>query len=213
MEEADIQIGYERRRSIAQLLVLVAIVVLGVVSKSVTVDAALKPLFAEARRRRSIYSQRRLQEIVPRPGIDLTGDHSPPTTLVHREEKEHTTSSLPETRPQVNPYGRQPIPLGGPRQRRQPATFNTSHRSFPVSSQHIVKDQANTRTRNSMPSPIDSVIPKRISRDRHSPLIKAEYTRDGTQIERPSPLATPFRDCDRPWTISSCEFTAILADR
>jgi hypothetical protein len=50
------ELGYERRRGIAQLLITLVIIVLGVVSRSSTIDAVLKPLVAEARRRKSVYN-------------------------------------------------------------------------------------------------------------------------------------------------------------
>jgi hypothetical protein len=50
------ELGYERRRGIAQLLITLVIIALGVASRSSTIDAVLKPLVAEARRRRSMKS-------------------------------------------------------------------------------------------------------------------------------------------------------------
>ncbi|OCF39647.1 hypothetical protein I317_06558 [Kwoniella heveanensis CBS 569] len=48
------ELGYERRRGLAQLLIMFVIIVLGVITRSSTIDAVLKPLLAEAKRRRSM---------------------------------------------------------------------------------------------------------------------------------------------------------------
>ncbi|WWC89140.1 uncharacterized protein L201_004058 [Kwoniella dendrophila CBS 6074] len=52
------ELGYERRRGLAQLFVMFIIIILGVISRSSTIDAVLKPLLAEAKRRRSIYGRK-----------------------------------------------------------------------------------------------------------------------------------------------------------
>ncbi|WVQ99509.1 hypothetical protein IAU59_006644 [Kwoniella sp. CBS 9459] len=48
------ELGYERRRGLAQLFIMFVIIVLGVITRSSTIDAVLKPLLAEAKRRRSM---------------------------------------------------------------------------------------------------------------------------------------------------------------
>ncbi|WVF71348.1 hypothetical protein IAT40_006151 [Kwoniella sp. CBS 6097] len=48
------ELGYERRRGLAQLFIIFVIIVLGVITRSSTIDAVLKPLLAEAKRRRSM---------------------------------------------------------------------------------------------------------------------------------------------------------------
>lgn len=49
------ELGFERRRGLAQLFIIIVIIVLGVASRSNTIDALLKPLLAEARRRKKSF--------------------------------------------------------------------------------------------------------------------------------------------------------------
>ncbi|KIR36447.1 hypothetical protein I352_01396 [Cryptococcus deuterogattii MMRL2647] len=53
------QLGYERRRGIAQLIIMVIIILLGAASRSSTINAILTPLVTEARRRQSDYYHRK----------------------------------------------------------------------------------------------------------------------------------------------------------
>lgn len=46
------ELGFERRRGLAQLLLIIVVIILGVATRSTTIDALLKPLLAEARRRK-----------------------------------------------------------------------------------------------------------------------------------------------------------------
>ncbi|WVR06896.1 hypothetical protein IAU60_003932 [Kwoniella sp. DSM 27419] len=48
------ELGYERRRGLAQLFIMFIIIILGVATRSSSIDALLKPLLAEAKRRRSM---------------------------------------------------------------------------------------------------------------------------------------------------------------
>jgi hypothetical protein len=86
------ELGYERRRGIAQLLITLVIIVLGVVSRSSTIDAVLKPLVAEAKRRKSFYSHNSMSGPLSGLQIDMGSDRPPavigfppPRTKSHTE--------------------------------------------------------------------------------------------------------------------------------
>ncbi|WVQ74004.1 hypothetical protein IAR50_003585 [Cryptococcus sp. DSM 104548] len=53
------ELSYERRRGIAQLIVMITAIILGVASQSRTIDAFLSPLLTEARRRKNIYDRKK----------------------------------------------------------------------------------------------------------------------------------------------------------
>jgi hypothetical protein len=76
------ELGYERRRGIAQLLITLVIIVLGVVSRSSTIDAVLKPLVAEAKRRKSFYSHSHNSMSGPLSGLQIDmGSDRPPAVI------------------------------------------------------------------------------------------------------------------------------------
>ena len=52
------ELSYERRRGLAQLLIMLVIIVLGVASRSSAIDTIIQPLLAEARRRGSVNGRR-----------------------------------------------------------------------------------------------------------------------------------------------------------
>lgn len=56
-KSTDVQLGHERRRGIAQLLIMVAVIIMGIMTRGSTIDAVLRPLFADVRRRRSMYGR------------------------------------------------------------------------------------------------------------------------------------------------------------
>ncbi|RXK39302.1 hypothetical protein M231_03381 [Tremella mesenterica] len=74
------EIGYERRRGIAQLFILFVMVALGVATRSSSIDAILKPLIAEAKRRRSFYVKRAVTGPLTGLHIDL-GSGRPPAII------------------------------------------------------------------------------------------------------------------------------------
>lgn len=62
------ELGFERRRGVAQLFIIIVIIVLGVASRSTTIDALLRPLMAEARRRkRSLHAEKTPRRKTPIP--------------------------------------------------------------------------------------------------------------------------------------------------
>ncbi|WWD17122.1 hypothetical protein CI109_101559 [Kwoniella shandongensis] len=77
------ELGYERRRGIAQLFILLVITVLGVVTRSSTIDAVLKPVLAEARRRRSIYGRKSISG--PLTGLRIDMGHGRPPAVIGQD--------------------------------------------------------------------------------------------------------------------------------
>jgi hypothetical protein len=51
-------LGFERKRGLAQLFIIIVILVIGLASRSETIDVLLKPLLAEARRRKKSMSEK-----------------------------------------------------------------------------------------------------------------------------------------------------------
>lgn len=100
------ELGYERRRGIAQLLITLVIIVLGVVSRSSTIDAVLKPLVAEARRRKSVYNS----ISGPLSGLQIDMGSNRPPAVIGFQPPRH----LPQT--QVSD-GLPPAPLSTRHQR------------------------------------------------------------------------------------------------
>lgn len=117
MDRADVQLGHERRRGVAQLLLMVAVIIMGIMTRGSTIDAVLRPLFADVRRRRSMYG---------RPSLSGT---------VNLESAQPPRASTPE--PSVyEKTNRRPTSPGTLRQRRMatPAHRSVSEAlSFPLS--------------------------------------------------------------------------------
>lgn len=74
------ELGYERRRGLAQLFIMLVIIVLGAATRSSSIDAILKPLIAEAKRRRSVYVKRRMSGPLTGLKIDM-GAGRPPAVI------------------------------------------------------------------------------------------------------------------------------------
>lgn len=53
------ELGFERRRSLAQLILLISIIVLGAITRGEMIDALLRPLVAEVLKRRSSWDRER----------------------------------------------------------------------------------------------------------------------------------------------------------
>jgi len=93
------ELGYERRRGVAQLLITLVIIVLGVVSRSSTIDAVLKPLVAEARRRKSVFSHNSMSGPLSGLQIDM-GSGRPPAVIGFpppRNKSQPEISGLPSS--------------------------------------------------------------------------------------------------------------------
>lgn len=119
------ELGYERRRGIAQLLITLVIIVLGVVSRSSTIDAVLKPLVAEARRRKSFYSHSSISGPLSGLQIDMGSDRPPavigfpstrtkslaadisglPSSIRHQRSNSVKRPSTPRRRHNTGPVG------------------------------------------------------------------------------------------------------------
>lgn len=118
------ELGYERRRGIAQLLITLVIIVLGVVSRSSTIDAVLKPLVAEARRRKSFYSHSSMSGPLSGLQIDMGSDRPPavigfppprnksqpdfsglPSSIRHQRSNSVKRPSTPRRRHHTGPIG------------------------------------------------------------------------------------------------------------
>ncbi|KAK8864573.1 hypothetical protein IAR55_001823 [Kwoniella newhampshirensis] len=150
------ELGYERRRGIAQLIIMLVIIVLGVVTRSSTMDAVLKPLLAEARRRKSIYGRKSISGPLTGLRIDMGlgrppavigqdrpkspepyNDHLQSPDHDHHELEKHrrdsASSPTPTTRvrtlSKVNSASRRPGTPNAHRQRRQPSIVIPNFRS------------------------------------------------------------------------------------
>ena len=79
---AYLQLVYERHRGVAQLILLLLVIVLGVATRSETIDTLLKPLLVEVKRRQSQYSRKRLSGPLSGLRIDV-GVDTPSLLLSH----------------------------------------------------------------------------------------------------------------------------------
>ncbi|WRT66522.1 uncharacterized protein IL334_003481 [Kwoniella shivajii] len=130
------ELGYERRRGLAQLFVMFIIIILGVISRSSTIDAVLKPLLAEARRRRSIYGRKSFSGPLAGLRIDM-GAGRPPAVIGqersdsknNRREGDSPTPVSAKTRSlgRNNSISRRPGTPTASRQRRLPPGVLTSN--------------------------------------------------------------------------------------
>ncbi|KAL7421881.1 hypothetical protein Q5752_003652 [Cryptotrichosporon argae] len=85
------ELGYERRRSLVQLFVLIITVVLGVLTRIDAIDAVLRPLLADARRRRSLRFSRadssRPVRVGPLAGLRIDIDLQSDARAAHGTER------------------------------------------------------------------------------------------------------------------------------
>ena len=100
------ELSYERRRGLAQLLIMLVIIVLGVASRSSAIDTIIQPLLAEARRRRSVRRNpprdratidSHLRELGPNKVPDVLSPVSP--------NKDFSRGNLPPRRPTTPNFG------------------------------------------------------------------------------------------------------------
>ncbi|OWZ33575.1 hypothetical protein C347_02605 [Cryptococcus neoformans AD2-60a] len=97
------QLNYERRRGIAQLIIMVVLILLGAASRSSTINAILTPLLTEARRRKSdYYHKKSLSGPLAGLHIDM-GAGRPPAIIGQARAQIHTprhvlSSSTPTPR-------------------------------------------------------------------------------------------------------------------
>ncbi|OXB37956.1 hypothetical protein J007_02309 [Cryptococcus neoformans] len=84
------QLNYERRRGIAQLIIMVVLILLGAASRSSTINAILTPLLTEARRRKSdYYHKKSLSGPLAGLHIDM-GAGRPPAIIGQARAQIHT---------------------------------------------------------------------------------------------------------------------------
>ncbi|OWZ78967.1 hypothetical protein C365_02616 [Cryptococcus neoformans Bt85] len=84
------QLNYERRRGIAQLIIMVVLILLGAASRSSTINAILTPLLTEARRRKSdYYHKKSLSGPLAGLHIDM-GAGRPPAIIGQARAQTHT---------------------------------------------------------------------------------------------------------------------------
>lgn len=106
------ELGFERRRSLAQLVVLVSIIVLGALSRGEAIDALLRPLSTDSvRRRRAQAGEGRAKRLSTGPLAGLLIDVGPP------EAEEPASPSTPRMK-------RRSLPLSV--KRRTPGTRSIS---------------------------------------------------------------------------------------
>ncbi|WWD03343.1 hypothetical protein V865_001395 [Kwoniella europaea PYCC6329] len=136
------ELGYERRRGLAQLFVMFIIIILGVISRSSTINAVLKPLLAEAKRRRSIYGRKSFSGPLTGLRIDM-GAGRPPAVIGQGRPK--SQSDINDIQQDVDsPTSPTPTPTSGKIRllgknnsiSKRPGTPNSSssavrHRRFP----------------------------------------------------------------------------------
>ena len=149
------QIGYERRRGLAQLFIMLIVIILGIATRSSTIDAILQPLVAEARRRKGVYGRRSLYGPLTGLRIDL-GDDRPPAVI--GQERPHplrTANSDPpdsagrdplsspplkphaRTSSRTNSLARRAAAPSHSRHRRHPSLMIPTYRSLSVSDSKI----------------------------------------------------------------------------
>nr|XP_019046506.1 hypothetical protein I302_05256 [Kwoniella bestiolae CBS 10118]OCF25436.1 hypothetical protein I302_05256 [Kwoniella bestiolae CBS 10118] len=103
------ELGYERRRGLAQLFVMFIIIILGVISRSSTINTVLKPLLAEAKRRRSIYGSKSFSGPLTGLRIDM-GAGRPPAVI--GEGRPKSLSDINDSQQDINsPTSPTPTPI------------------------------------------------------------------------------------------------------
>jgi hypothetical protein len=132
------ELGYERRRGIAQLLITLVIIVLGVVSRSSTIDAVLKPLVAEARRRKSGFSS----ISGPLSGLQIDmGSDRPPAVIgfpPNKDRQPNEISGLPSSiRHQRTSSVKRPSTPSRRRHHTGPGLVGSNMRIFSDSTPHL----------------------------------------------------------------------------
>nr|ODO04161.1 hypothetical protein L204_00516 [Cryptococcus depauperatus CBS 7855] len=107
------ELSYERRRGIAQLIAMIIIVILGVITRTTTIDNILTPLLVEARRRRNVYTRRSTSGPLTGLCIDM-GDGRSPKVIGQGTQFEHnadSTSQLPS--PSYTPRAKHSLSRSG----------------------------------------------------------------------------------------------------
>lgn len=177
------QLGYKRSRSLAQLLILLVIIFLGVAFRGDTIEAVLKPLVAEARRRRSVYGQRSTHGPLASLSFDLNQDRSPAVIEETRpkppsrqptdpDQRESATTAAPTPSPRVvsriDSTTQRPAAPSTTRHRRQPSLLIPTFRS--LSTDHsAIQGQLTTKSASpgsdgvTSPRPRVSLSPPRSS--------------------------------------------------
>lgn len=141
------ELGYERRRGIAQLLITLVIIALGVASRSSTIDAVLKPLVAEARRRKSMKSISG-----PLSGLEIDMGSGRPPAVVGQSQT-HKTAGMPDlsiSRHQRTSSMKRPIT---PRRRHHTGPTSPYMRIFSDSTPHLAGILTTPPTQPTMGSP------------------------------------------------------------
>jgi hypothetical protein len=147
------ELGYERRRGIAQLLITLVIIVLGVVSRSSTIDAVLEPLVAEAKRRKSFYKHSSISGPLSGLQIDMGSDR-PPAVIGFpppRNKSQPEISGLPSSiRHQRTNSVKRP---STPRRRHDTGPIGSNMRIFSDSTPHLAALQTPPNQSHDMGSP------------------------------------------------------------
>ena len=203
------QLSYERRRSLAQLCIILTIIVLGVATRSSTINAVLKPLVGEARHRGSVYTRHSRHGPLANSRIDLSNE--PPAAFIGPERPSPSLldfSKFPRIRQlessssaALNPRGaiknnstsvtaRRSAPGTTPRQIRQSSLVIPTYRAASASDQgaphvQIGSNGTSPRPRTFMTPPrVGNLIPsRRLARSAHLHTVEAEYARDRTRNE------------------------------
>lgn len=95
------QLGYERRRGIAQLIIMLLLILLGAASRSRTINAILTPLVTEARRRQTDYYHRKNRS-GPLAGLHIDmGAGRPPAVIGQARPKSPRSPRPPSAQTQT----------------------------------------------------------------------------------------------------------------
>ncbi|WWC70163.1 uncharacterized protein I206_104111 [Kwoniella pini CBS 10737] len=189
------ELGYERRRGLAQMFVMFIIIFLGFISRSSTIDAVLKPLLAEAKRRRSIYGGKSFSGPLTGLRIDM-GEGRPPAVIGQGRPK-NLSDFNDDLIPQVDsPTSSTLTPIstksysrslgknnsikrsGTPRQRKLPPGVNTNFRSISSTDYLPINSSTYTNTSESgmiSPEPRGS-LSSSLSKPNGGPLKKLSRT-------------------------------------
>ncbi|ORY32860.1 UNC-like C-terminal-domain-containing protein [Naematelia encephala] len=188
------ELGYERRRGIAQLVIMLVIIVLGVASRSSTINAVLKPLLAEAKRRRSVYGGHHRNGPLTGLRIDLGEGRSPRIIGQNAEDSLGSPASPTPTTAKVRLAKSSSIARRSNtpslRHRRQTSGGLNAFRSFSTSD-HLPQVFGQTITSPTVPRPRVSLPPRptggapprRLARSAHLHTIEADRVRNRVRQE------------------------------
>lgn len=152
-------------------------------TRSSTIDAVLKPLVAEARRRRSVYSRRSIYGPLADLRVDLTGDRAAP--VIGQEPPAQVESKLSDPRKEAHPT---PSPSPTPRVRTVSRSNSTTRRLANANTLRLRRQPSlNIPTYRSFPAAENSAVQSQLSST------SAVSSAGGIPMARPRASLTPQR--------------------